>query len=150
MPCERMRHILCANIDRTMLRLRGSMCAMCATVTRVALRLLNISLYKMPQRGREGLNVSWLRPGTETTFECTYAIYVRSQLQIICSCHPYFTLACHDAFELRAVEVPDCLFFLHYRDSLMLFRMQIFPFSFQALACVRCDASLGSQGMLML
>lgn len=106
-----MRHILCANIDRTMLRLRGSMCAMCATVTRVALRLLNISLYKMPQRGREGLNVSWLRPGTETTFECTYAIYVRSQLQIICSCHPYFTLACHDAFELRAVEVPDCLFF---------------------------------------
>lgn len=132
MPCERMRHILCANIDRTMLRLRGSMCAMCATVTRVALRLLNILLYKMPQRGREGLNVSWLRPGTETTFECTYAIYVRSQLQIICSCHPYFTLACHDAFELRAVEVPDCLFFFCIIATVSCsFGCRSFPFLFR-------------------
>lgn len=47
MQRDRMWHILCANIDCAMLR----QCAMCATVTGVALCPLNISLYKMPQTG---------------------------------------------------------------------------------------------------
>ena len=82
----------------------------------------------------------------ETAFECTYAIYVSAQLQIICSCHPYFSLACHDALELLLKFLIAFFFFFFFAlspqshalsdadPSLFLFRLVAF----------------GSQGMLML